>query len=243
MRLLHWKLSTLTSSIALLALGLGLGTGGALLVQSTTTPSTANKPAEPTKRSQPKLTTALLLKGEPSLGSSSAPLTIVEFSDFECRYCQQFHQKVLPNLKKEYIQTGLVRFIHKDLPLPFHSQAVRAAAAARCAGEQNNYWTTYGALFDGQSCLQCKGVVAIARERGVDATKLQACMNRDATTALINANVSEAQLHGIRATPTFVIGPTRTDNTHRGEILEGALPWPEFKMMLDEELKALSNST
>jgi protein-disulfide isomerase len=240
MRLLHRKLSTLKSSIALLALGLGLGTGGTLLLQATTKLPPTNEPGEPQKRIQPKLTTDLLLKGEPSLGNARAPLTIVEFSDFECRYCQQFHQTVMPNLKKEYIETGLVRFIHKDLPLPFHRQALPAAAAARCAGEQNKYWTTYGALFDGQSCLQCKGVVAIARERGVDATTLQACMNRDSTKALINANVSEAQLHGIRATPTFVIGPTRSNNTHRGEIVEGALPWTQFKSMIDEQLTALS---
>jgi protein-disulfide isomerase len=64
-------------------------------------------------------------------------------------------------------------------------------------------------------------------------------MNRDATTALINANVSEAQLHGIRATPTFVIGPTRNDNTHRGEIVEGAMPWLQFKTMLDQKLTGL----
>ena len=166
----------------------------------------------------------------------------MEFSDFECRYCQQFHQTVLPNLKKNYIETGLVRFIHKDLPLPFHSQALPAAAAARCAGEQNKYWTTYGALFDGQNCLQCKGVVAIAREQGVDANKLQACMNRDATTALINANISEAQLHGILATPSFVIGPTRSDNAHRGEIVEGAMPWPQFKAMLDQQLNELNGA-
>jgi protein-disulfide isomerase len=166
---------------------------------------------------------------------------VVEFSDFECLYCQQFHQTVVPNLKKEYIQTGLVRFIHKDLPLPFHRQALPAAAAARCAGEQNKYWRMYDALFDGQSCLQCKGVVEIAREQRLDANTLQACMNREATTALINANISEAQLHGIRATPTFVIGPTRSNDTHRGVIIEGSMPWAEFKMMLDQQLTALNN--
>lgn len=242
MQLLHRKLSTLSFSVALLTLGVGLGTGGTLLLQAFTTPSPANEAAEPKKRIEPKLTTNLLLEGEPLLGSSHAPLTIVEFSDFECRYCQQFHQVVLPKLKQHYIATGLVRFVHKDLPLPFHSRALPAAAAARCAGEQNKYWTTYKALFDGQRCLQCKGVVAIAQERGVDANKLQACMNREATKALINANVSEAQLHGIRATPTFVIGPTRADNTHRGIIIEGAMPWPQFKTMLDQQLSALSKS-
>ena len=239
MRLLHRKFSTLASSIALLALGLGLGTGGTLLLQATTKVPPTHAPAEPQERIQPKLTTDLLLEGEPSLGIARAPLTIVEFSDFECRYCQQFHQAVMPKLKKQYIETGLVRFIHKDLRLPFHRQALPAAAAARCAGEQNKYWTTYGALFDEQSCLQCKGVVAIAQEQGVEANSLQACMNRDATKALINANVSEAQLHGIRATPTFVIGPTRTDNTHRGEIVEGVMPWLQFKTMLDQQLTGL----
>ena len=70
---------------------------------------------------------------------------------------------MLPSLKREYIDTGLVRFIHKDLPLPFHDQARPAAAAARCAGEQNRYWDLYSALFDQQTCLECKGVVEIAK--------------------------------------------------------------------------------
>ena len=97
------------------------------------------------------LTTELLLQGEPTLGAGKAPLTIVEFSDFECPYCRQFHEQVIPSLKREYIETGLVRFIHKDLPLPFHSQAKHAAAAARCAGEQNRYWDLYEVLFDQQT--------------------------------------------------------------------------------------------
>ena len=122
----------------------------------------------------------LRLQGEPTLGSSKAPLTIVEFSDFQCPYCRHFHEQVLPPLKQEYINKGLVRFIHKDLPLPFHSQAKPAAAAARCAGEQNRYWDLYGALFDQQTCLDCKGVVRIAEELTLDTSALRACI-REAT--------------------------------------------------------------
>ena len=235
-------LTTSTAKNALmLSISMGMGIGITLATQhwNQQRNQLANQPATKPK---PALVSPLLLTGEPSMGRKDAPLTIVEFSDFECSYCRRFHQTVLPKLKQEYIEPGLVRFIHKDLPLPFHRQALPAAAAARCAGEQNKYWTTYGALFDGQSCLQCKGVIEIAREQGVDANKLQACMNRDATKALINANVSEAQLHGIRATPTFVIGPTRTDNTHRGEIVEGALPWTQFQTMLEKQLTALDRN-
>tara|TARA_Y100001933_G_scaffold152540_1_gene150964 strand:- start:255 stop:980 length:726 start_codon:yes stop_codon:yes gene_type:complete len=223
-----------------LALGLGIGCGGTLVLQKWSSTS-ASVPSTPVERQRPPeaaLTTELLLAGEPAMGSNDAPLTIVEFSDFECSYCRRFHEQVLPSLKRTYIDTGLVRFIHKDLPLPFHRQARPAAAAARCAGEQNRYWDLYGALFDQQTCLECKGVVAIAEAINLDTSALQACMQREATQTLIRANLSEAELHNIRATPTFVIGPSRRDGTHHGDIVEGALPWAQFKALIDQQLQA-----
>ena len=225
---------------AWLALGLGIGSGGTVLLQQWAATATAVPHARAEQKPPPPaaLTTELLLQGEPALGSSNAPLTIVEFSDFECPYCRRFHEQVLPSLKREYIDKGLVRFIHKDLPLPFHRQAKPAAAAARCAGEQNRYWDLYGALFNQQTCLECKGVVGIAEELRLDTSALQACMQREATETLIKANLSEAKLHNIRATPTFVIGPSREDGKHRGEIIEGAVPWPQFKALIDQELQA-----
>jgi protein-disulfide isomerase len=230
--------ATLLRSVAGFALGLGLGSGGTVLLQRWITPQAAHpeKASQPEPPPKPALTTELLLDGEPAMGSPQAPLTIVEFSDFECPYCRNFHEKVLPQLKQQYVDTGLVRFIHKDLPLPFHRQARPAAAAARCAGEQNRYWEMYGALFDQQTCLSCKGVIGIANELGLDSDRLQSCIERDATVALINANLSEAELHNIRATPTFLIGPTRSDGKHDGEILEGAIPWPRFKALIDQRL-------
>ena len=88
-----------------------------------------------------------------------------------------FHEQVLPSAETGLHRQGLVRFIHKDLPLPFHRQAKPAAAAARCAGEQNRYWDLYGALFDQQTCLECKGVQSIAEEhqsRHISASGLHA---------------------------------------------------------------------
>ena len=122
----------------LVILGIGIGTSSTVLLQqwTSTSPPMPNSRAEREPPPPAALITELLLTGEPFMGSGNAPLTIVEFSDFECRYCRRFHEQVLPSLKREYIDTGLVRFVHKDLPLPFHDQARPAAAAARCAGEQ-----------------------------------------------------------------------------------------------------------
>ena len=233
------KRDNILRAVGWLTLGLGVGSGGTLVMQQWSRTSTlvAETRAEQQPPPEAALTTELLLDGEPVLGSSRAPLTIVEFSDFECPYCRLFHEEVLPSLQREYIDTGLVRFIHKDLPLPFHDQARPAAAAARCAGEQNRYWDLYDALFDQQNCLECKGVEGIAAELKIDSSALQACIQRDATQALISANLSEAELHSIRATPTFVIGPSRADAKHYGEIIEGAMPWPRLKAFIDQQLQ------
>ena len=237
-RAMNRRSINLFKAAGLITLGLGIGCGSTVLLQqwNSTFPPMPNTHVEREPPPQAALITELLLTGEPVMGSAYAPLTIVEFSDFECRYCRRFHEQVLPSLKREYIDTGIVRFVHKDLPLPFHDQARPAAAAARCAGEQNRYWDLYAALFDQQTCLECKGVVEIAKELSLDTSALQACMKREATDTLINANLSEAKLHNIRATPTFVIGPSRNDGKHLGNVIEGAMPWSQFKSLIIQQL-------
>ena len=138
---------------------------------------------------------------------------------------------------REYIDTGMVRFVHKDLPLPFHDQAWSASLAARCAGKQQRFWDLHHALFDQQHCLRCKGVIEIANELRIDTSALQACMQRESTDIAINANLSEAKLNNIRATPTFVIGPSSNDGKHHGKIVEG-YAWPQFKALIDQQLNA-----
>ncbi len=221
--------------------GMALGVGSTVLVERLLDQHLI-QPSEPQARAIPALTSPLLLQGEPALGDPSAPLTIVEFSDFECSYCRRFHKQVMPQLKRDYIDTGLVRFVHKDLPLPFHPHALQAAAAARCAGEQNRYWELYSSLFDQQNCLGCKGVLAIAAEAELNTSKLQFCMERDTTLALISANRSEASMHNIGATPTFVIGPTQSDGSLDGPIIEGALPWATFQSTIETALRKLGQN-
>ena len=221
--------------------GMALGVGSTVVVLHLHEQK-RTQASKPQTQPSPALTSPLLLKGEPALGDASAPLTIVEFSDFECSYCRRFHERVFPQLKSEYINTGLVRFVHKDLPLPFHPHALEAAAAARCAGEQNRYWELYSGLLKQQKCLDCNGVLAIAAEGELDTTILQACMERESTVAMINANRSEASLHNINATPTFVIGPTQSNGSLDGRVIEGALPWDTFKSTIDQALRDLERN-
>ena len=100
----------------------------------------------------------------------------------------------------------------------------------------------YAALFDQQNCLGCKGVLSIAAEEEFNTTALEACMEREATVAVINSNRSEASLHNISATPTFVIGPTQSDETLEGRVIEGALPWKTFQSTIDATLRDLEQS-
>jgi len=196
--------------------------------------SEANTPPQTPKR--PTIAT-IGIQGDPSMGSSTAPVTIVEFSDFECPYCKHFHDETLPLLKKNYIDKGLVRFIHKDLPLPFHKNAYLAATATRCANEDEKYWEAYSGIFSQQNCLACKGPLAIAAAAaGTTSAKLEKC-SKDNTQIrkIVNINKSEAAINGIRATPTFVIG--RSSRTfHSGTVIEGAIPWTRLKSIIDRAL-------
>ena len=155
--------------------------------------------------------------------------------------------QLLPSLSQTSLST-IEKRIHRHRPgslctqrppttLPPH--ALPAAAAARCAGEQNRYWDLYAALFDQQNCLSCKGVLTIAAEEQLDTAALQTCMERKTTVAVINANRSEASLHNISATPTFVIGPTQIDSSLDGQVIEGALPWSTFQSTIDKALHGL----
>src|SRR6478672_2924812 len=97
------------------------------------------KPAPPQEEA-PARAKITDLSGVSMLGSKAAPITIVEYTDYQCPYCQRFHVTAFAELKKAYIDTGKVRFFSKDMPLDFHPNAMRAALAARCAGEQGKFW-------------------------------------------------------------------------------------------------------
>jgi protein-disulfide isomerase len=166
-------------------------------------------------------------EGDPSIGPADAPVTIVEFSDYQCPYCQTWYQQTFNQLLANY--PDQIRFVYRDLPLPMHSEAIPAAEAAHCAGEQGVYWKYHDSLFSGKYSLGRVGYEQYATDLGLDAVAFTACLDDHRYQDEIKTDAAEAARVGLNGTPSFVIN---------GRILIGALPYADFKAIIDEELAA-----
>jgi protein-disulfide isomerase len=164
---------------------------------------------------------------DPSIGPDDAPVTIIEFSDYQCPYCQIWHEQVFDQLLANY--PNQVRFVYRDLPIPSHPESLPAAEAADCAGEQGDYWSYHNALFSGQYGLSRSAYEQYASDLGLNLASFVACLDDHRTLAEIQADYNAANSAGLGSTPTFVIN---------GRVLIGALPFADFKTVIDEELAA-----
>src|SRR5438132_11636163 len=183
--------------------------------QRTTAPQTvAPNPSTPER-------VRLSLNGQHALGAPDAPLTVVEFTDYQCPFCNQFHRLTFPELKKTYIDTGKIRFISRDLPLEFHNNALLAALAARCAGEQDKYWALRDVLSSNPNNLSQQAILNYARDLSLDTRRFQACLDSEQYRGAIQKDVTEAHSIGITGTPGFVLGRSST-HTLEGIKIVGA---------------------
>ena len=171
------------------------------------------------------------------LGRADAPVTIVEFSDLQCPYCARHAAQVLPELRRRYVDTGRLRYVARDLPLPMHAQAFPAAVVARCAGEQGRFWEFREALFMARVRLGEETYAKLAGEFGLDATRLEACRRDGAQAAAVRADMAAAAGQGIHSTPAFVIGRTVAGEL-RGELVVGAKDFETFAAKIDALLAA-----
>ena len=158
-------------------------------------------------------------------GPATAPVTIVEWSDYECPHCRRA-QQVLDRLRGEFPDT--VRLLFKDFPLPSHPGAVPAASAARCAGAQGRYWEYHDLLFVAQPDFSRDHLIGYARRLGLDVGRFTDCLDsgrhRDAVIADHRAGLEA----GVRVTPTFFINQRK---------IEGTLPLEEFRAAIREALR------
>ena len=177
------------------------------------------------------------LEGFAMLGSKKAPLTIVEFTDYQCPFCQRFHTTAFPDLKKNYIDTGKVRFYSRDMPLDFHPDAMRAAEAARCASDQGQFWQLRDVMGANPNKLDMDSLVADVTNLKMDVKAFRACVESEKYKSAVQTDVMEAMKIGANGTPTFVVGKSTPDGVD-GELVVGAQPYPMF----DQKLRDLGSA-
>jgi len=163
--------------------------------------------------------------GSYALGPADAPITIVEFSDYQCPFCRRWHDEVYENLLASY--PGKIKFVYRNLPLTsIHPDAQGAAEAAMCAGEQNVYWQYHDKLFSSE-ILGSGAYTQYAKELNLDMTAFGNCISTEKYKAKIQADSDFALNLGVRSTPTFFIN---------GLAVVGAQPIDVFKQIIDKEL-------
>lgn len=173
----------------------------------------------------------------PILGSATAPVTMVEFTDFQCPYCRQFHAEVFPEIRKQYIDTGKVRFTQHDLPLEFHGNAVRAAEAVRCAGDQNRYWQMRDIVAANPNRLDRAGLADLARKAALNTGQFSSCLDSGKYKQAVKIEAEHALRSRIRGTPSFILGRTTPEGVE-GILIPGALPAEEFGKLIQQFLPA-----
>jgi protein-disulfide isomerase len=171
-----------------------------------------------------------------AMGRDDAPVTMVEFTDYQCPFCRRFEADSFAQLKKEYIDTGKVRFVSRDLPLDFHPNAPAAAMAARCAGDQHKFWEMRDAMMlDTATDLGPASILKYGQKTNLDMTAFNTCLSDKKYTEAIKKDTADAGTLGISGTPSFVIGKTAKDEI-AGVRIVGAVPYAVFDSTIKDLL-------
>jgi len=223
------------SVLVVLAFGVGIMVGYVIWGRgATATAVAAPGPGQIVNQDQPQVVPTdepqyvrydIPTDGYPSLGPDDAPITIVEFSDFECPYCRRFHQETYTDLLDAY--PGQIRFVYRNLPLTsIHPDAMPAAIASLCANDQNVYWDYHDKLFSSETLGQ-DTYIQYANELGLDVDKFTACLSSGEHDDFIQKDMDFSLNLGVQSTPTFFIN---------GLAIVGAQPLSSFQQIIDKEL-------
>ena len=165
-------------------------------------------------------------------GAASAPVWVIEASDYQCPFCKRWHDDVFPTLEREYVATGKVRFAYVHMPLEMHQNAFPAAEAAMCAGAQGAFWPYHDRIFGAQAQLTAATdarplLDSLAREQRLDSAAFGTCLDERVMRPVVTGDFERMRQAGVRGTPAFFIGQTR---------LDGAQPIEVFRRAIDAAL-------
>ena len=239
-------LGSFVISVAILMQG-GIIKIGKPTVTPTTPTQAAAQPAQPTP-AQPQAPSGpvkVSVSDAPVLGNKDAKVTLIEFSDYECPFCKRHFTDVYSQLKKDYIDTGKVKLIYRNYPLPFHDpMATYEAQAALCAREQGGdvtYFKIHDEMFkqttsNGNGLSKDK-VRQIAADLGLNADNLASCADSNKYKDKVAKDIADGSAAGVNGTPSFFVGKSDSSGTITGQIIVGAQPYPAFQSAIDPLLK------
>lgn len=226
--------------------------GGIIKLKGTTTRSTTTQAAQTAVQQAPQAGVLAQPSGPvkvasadaPVLGNKNAPVTLIEFSDYECPFCKRSFDQLLPELKKNYIDTGKVKLIYRNLPLPFHQNAHKEAEAALCARDQggdSTYFKFHDQIFTKTTSngtgLALDQLPVIAGNLGLNVSPFQSCLNSGKYKDYVDKDIAYATQVGANGTPTWFVGKSTSDGIIDGQIIVGAQPISSFQPIIDRLLK------
>jgi protein-disulfide isomerase len=192
-------------------------------------------------RAENPRTATVSLAGAATLGSETAPLTMVYFTDYACSYCGRFARETLPRLRRNWITPGHLRLVVRDFPL--RASSVSAGVAARCAGRQDAYWRYHDALFERPVPLDGSALMHAAGVAGVNLPLWRKCLSDSAISERVRRDREEAVAAGLNGTPSFVVGLSGRGSSISGSVLVGALPTDIFERTLEQRRLTAGNSS
>lgn len=182
----------------------------------------------------------------PFLGEEAAPVTLVEFSDYQCPFCKRHFTSVMPELVRTYVDSGQLKYVMREFPIAsLHPQAPMASLAALCAGEQGKYWQMHDLIFGEPKRISPNALKQHAATIGLDAAAFISCLGDNRYAAQIRRDLAEGEKLGVRGTPTFLLGttdpadPTRLRAT---KLIRGAQPLTVFSQAIEEILNETASS-
>jgi protein-disulfide isomerase len=175
-----------------------------------------------------------------ALGDPNAPIKIEEFSDFQCPYCDRFHQETEPQLVSTYVAPGTVYFVYRSFGEFIGPESKAAAEAAYCAGDQNKFWEYHDILFANQTGENVgdftdRRLQAFAETLSLDMNAFNTCLNSGKYSARVDQDKADGTAAGVTATPSFVLSYTVNGQT-KTSLIPGALPFSEFQTQIESAL-------
>lgn len=179
----------------------------------------------------------------PFKGKVDAPITMVEYSDYQCPFCARNYREVMPILQEEYIDTGKLKFVMRENPIEsIHKNAAGASMAALCAGNQGKYWEMHNLLFENQKELGIDNLKTFAGTIGLDTETFNKCLDDKATAGQVRKDMASGAKLGMRGTPGFFIGLTDLSDPDKVELMvniRGAQSADQFKGSIDDLLESV----